>query len=118
MDTAGFAGPECGEEIPYNGRDEDCDGEDLTDVDGDGVDSVLAGGADCDDGDVGVSPTAEEQCADLVDNNCDGGTDEGCDVASAGPPDPGGFHWICGRDVGGGWVAVALALALLGRRRP
>ena len=31
-------------DIPYNGIDEDCDGADLTDVDGDGYDALVAGG--------------------------------------------------------------------------
>ncbi len=98
-------------EVPYNGRDEDCDGEDLVDVDGDGWDAAVVGGADCDDGDAAVHPDAEEVCDNLVDDDCDAVTDEECSVASAGPPDPGGFYWICGTDAP--LAAPALLAALL-----
>jgi len=60
-------------EIPYNGIDEDCDGEDLTDVDGDG----WSAGDDCDDSDASIYPGTDELC-DGIDNNCDGAIDEGC----------------------------------------
>src|SRR5690606_20466244 len=46
------------EEIPYDGIDQDCDGSDLTDVDGDGYDALAAGGDDCDDEDPEVHPGA------------------------------------------------------------
>ena len=77
-----------------NGRDDSCDGaidEGLptatwyTDADGDGFGDAASpreacaqpGGTvpdntDCDDGDVTVSPAAEEVCNDKLDNNCDG----------------------------------------------
>lgn len=69
-------------EIPYNGRDEDCDGYDLADVDGDGYDSVqVTGGDDCNDGNPEVHPEAEEPCYSSIDYDCDGvwGGDD-CDL--------------------------------------
>ena len=47
-------------EVPYDGRDNDCSGGDLTDVDGDGVDATAAGGGDCDDSDPSIYPGAPE----------------------------------------------------------
>ncbi len=82
-----------------NGDDDDCDGDVdapdevattvwYADADGDGsgdpataVDACLApagyvaDATDCDDGDPDVSPTADERC-NLVDDDCDGTTDE------------------------------------------
>jgi hypothetical protein len=60
-------------EVAYDAVDDDCDGADLTDVDGDGADAEAAGGDDCDDGDAGVGPgTVEGWLDDGVDNDCDG----------------------------------------------
>jgi hypothetical protein len=60
-------------ELPYDGVDNDCDGKDLTDVDGDGHDATVAGGEDCDDADASVSPGATETWANgVTDNDCDG----------------------------------------------
>lgn len=83
------------------------------DDDGDGHDALAAGGDDCDDGDAAVSPSAEETCENLVDDDCDGRTDEGCALDSAGPPDPGGFYWICGPGTAPSAGATGLALLAL-----
>ncbi|MDP2315440.1 MAG: MopE-related protein [Pseudomonadota bacterium] len=119
-DTATPDGCDPVDEVPYNGKDEDCDGADLVDVDGDGFDAAIVGGEDCDDADEAVSPDAEEACGNLADDDCDGKTDEGCTVASAGPPDPGGIYWICGVTSPGlamPALLVAFGLVLLRRAR-
>ena len=59
-------------DIPYNGRDEDCDGQDLLDSDGDGHDSNAHGGADCNDQDANVSPATLEVPYDGFDQDCSG----------------------------------------------
>ncbi|OGJ20239.1 hypothetical protein A3K73_08195 [Candidatus Pacearchaeota archaeon RBG_13_36_9] len=46
------------EEIPYNGVDEDCNQEDLEDVDGDGYKADIIGGDDCEDEDETINPGA------------------------------------------------------------
>lgn len=66
-------------EIPYDGTDQSCDGEDLTDVDGDGFDAVEAGGDDCDDEDASVNTDATEAYYDGIDQNCDGASDYDAD---------------------------------------
>ena len=62
-------------ETPYDGIDQDCDGEDLVDVDGDGWMASEAGGEDCDDVDPAVNPDAEEVADNWLDDDCDGYAD-------------------------------------------
>ena len=45
--------------------------------------TCLAGGGDCDDNNDKVYPTATDVC-DLLDNDCDGATDPGCDADNDG----------------------------------
>ncbi len=61
------------DEVPYDGVDQDCDGEDLVDVDQDGfVADQVEGGDDCDDEDPSIYPGASEVCEDGMDQDCDG----------------------------------------------
>ena len=62
------------EEVPYNGVDEDCSGEDLSDQDQDGY-AGGAEGADCDDQDPLTYPGADEIC-DGKSNGCTGHVDD------------------------------------------
>ena len=70
------------QELPYDGVDNDCDGEDLTDADDDGFFALsVDGGTDCDDTDPQVHPGLVEICDDGIDNDCDeflDGDDEVC----------------------------------------
>ena len=59
-------------EVPYDHIDQDCDGDDLTDVDQDGEDAEEAGGDDCDDLDASVHPGATDGAYDGIDQDCDG----------------------------------------------
>jgi hypothetical protein len=60
-------------EVPYDGVDQDCDGDDLVDVDGDGFDALgVDDGTDCDDADPGTHPGAAETPYDGIDQDCDG----------------------------------------------
>ncbi|MCK6530405.1 hypothetical protein L6R50_23565 [Myxococcota bacterium] len=99
-------------EVAYDAIDQDCDGEDLMDVDGDGFRAVQVGGPDCDDLDEGVNPSnPDDGDGDGVDDDCDGEVDE-----DAPPPDP----WGCataGGPPARAWAAIMLPWAwVLGRR--
>lgn len=60
-------------EVPYDGVDQDCDGQDNVDVDGDGYAAMeVPDGSDCEDGDSSVHPGATEVPYDGVDQDCDG----------------------------------------------
>jgi hypothetical protein len=110
-------------EIPYNAIDEDCDGEDLTDFDGDGFEALVVGGEDCNDQNVEIHPGADERCGDRVDNDCDGVADENC-VAAVDPMDPGGMAWTCAAAQGtpssllGLLLLLGAALRRGARKRP
>lgn len=68
-DTAATVNP-AAQEVAYDGADQDCDGADLTDVDGDGHDATVAGGDDCDDANSAVKPSSAEVPYDGVDQDC------------------------------------------------
>ena len=57
-------------EVPYDSIDQDCDGLDISDVDGDGEDSEIVGGLDCNDDDASINTSATEIWYDGVDQNC------------------------------------------------
>jgi len=96
------------DEIPYDGIDQDCDGADLTDVDGDGFDAAEAGGSDCDDEDATVNPGATEVCTG-VDDDCDGQIDDDDDSVT------GQFTWYLDDDADSYGVSD---LMLLGCEQP
>ncbi len=107
-------------ETPYDGVDQDCDGQDLVDVDGDGVPGPAE---DCDDDDPAVHPGAGEDCADGIDNDCDGridGGDPDCAEDDGGPTLE-GSGCACGvgdRAASAGVLLWLLAgIALLQQRR-
>ena len=81
-------------EVAYDAIDQDCNGEDLCDVDGDGFDydGAECYGDDCDDDDAEINVDAEERWYDDIDQDCDGGSDfdsdgDGHDSASYGGDD-------------------------------
>jgi hypothetical protein len=79
-------------DVAYDGIDQDCSGGDLVDVDADGWDAEIVGGADCDDSDPAVNPAVDEVAYDGLDNDCVGGdlVDEdgdGYDATEAGGDD-------------------------------
>lgn len=59
-------------EVAYDSIDQDCTGDDLTDVDQDGYDSVQVGGTDCADSDPKAHPNASEVPYDGIDQDCNG----------------------------------------------
>ena len=64
------------QDIPYDGVDSDCGGEDDFDVDGDGWQGEGGGGTDCDDLDPNINPAQQERCNDK-DDDCNGAIDDG-----------------------------------------
>ena len=64
------------EETPYDGIDQDCNGEDLIDADGDGFIAVEADGNDCNDDQAYIHPDTEDSPAEQRmngdDTDCDG----------------------------------------------
>ena len=74
-----------GEEIAYDGIDQDCDGSDWDDLDGDGS----SWPEDCDDDDATRSPDFYEVCDDGIDNDCDDEVDSDCQYfGGIAPRDP------------------------------
>lgn len=72
-DNDGDINPDA-EEIPYDGIDQDCNGEDLVDVDGDGYSPE---DGDCDDNEFDINPGATEIPYDGIDQDCvDGDLDD------------------------------------------
>ncbi|MEE2828531.1 MAG: putative metal-binding motif-containing protein, partial [Myxococcota bacterium] len=80
-------------EIPYDAIDQDCNGSDLTDLDGDGYDCSCVGGSDCNDLNPLVYPGAPEVPYDGIDQDCSGA--DLCDVDLDGFDSVEGF---CGGD--------------------
>jgi len=79
-------------EVPYDGKDQDCDEQDLCDVDADGYDAGLGSctGSDCDDDDAAVNPGADEVWYDGIDQDCDAWSDYDADYDGYDSADYGG----------------------------
>ena len=67
-------------EIAYDGIDQDCDGADLSDVDGDGYSGDPVGGDDCDDSDPSRNPGEVDIPDDGFDQDCNGTDTVSCFV--------------------------------------
>ena len=134
-DGDGFFSAECGGDDcndlrpgTWPGAPEACDGNDTdcngivndVDLDGDGAIDANCGGDDCHDGEPGINTAAVEVCDDGVDNDCDGGTDQGGGDLIADPDCTGGCS--CSSTVVGAGrtplVALFPLLLLIRRRRP
>ena len=98
-------------EVPYDGIDQDCDGEDIVDIDGDGVSPP----EDCDDHD-------PDRYSGAVDIPLDG-EDQDCTGWDADAHLIGGAGWNCGGCSTGGagpmapWWLVGLGAWGVRRRR-
>jgi len=100
------------DEEPYDGVDQDCDGADLSDVDGDGFPGPVE---DCDDESPLVFPGATEVCDDGVDNDCDGFPDS-LDAECHGPPGLDtavGAGCSCHTTAGPGQLGLGLLIILI-----
>jgi hypothetical protein len=109
-DTDGQINPDA-IEICSDGIDNNCNGlidaQDPTAVDcpsactdNDGDTYAIEGGecgpVDCNDGDASINPGEAEICADGIDNNCNGETDEGCDPTCPDADNDGYQDVACG----------------------
>ena len=102
-----------------DGFDNDCDGTvdegclTCTDADHDGffAQAGCGGAVDCDDAQATTRPGAQEVC-DAVDNDCDGGTDEGFDLQSD-PSNCGVCGHVCAISGPGMPAACAAGVCLL-----
>ncbi|NCG21391.1 MAG: hypothetical protein GWP91_20465, partial [Rhodobacterales bacterium] len=69
-------------EVPFDGIDQDCAGDDECDQDADGLFALDCGGGDCNDADANIFPGANDVPYDGIDQDCDG-SDE-CDIDNDG----------------------------------
>jgi hypothetical protein len=90
-DAASFPGAT---EVAYDGIDQDCNGDDVCDVDGDGYDANegACSGDDCDDANADINPGANEIFYDGIDQDCAEDSDydsdgDGFDSATYGGED-------------------------------
>ncbi|MDP7110388.1 MAG: MopE-related protein, partial [Myxococcota bacterium] len=93
--------------------DQDCDGADLTDVDGDGIDGGPYG-EDCDDTNAERYPGATEDCEDGIDGDCDGvGDAYDDDCGAVGDDDDSAPDCSCDIESEPGPASPLVALGLL-----